>query len=165
MKKWTHTSEDWRTDTPDEEINVFRELMADNISKQDDGEVGIFWYDPKEQELFGVKSADVNDVEYYNSTLFDHAEVKTCRPLHYKVWEREYHRGKDKRFRGDYTLVPRGRVFYVQDKGFVVIVGDWIDQYPEAKDEILYEFNLPDDTEFRKDVHWDIGHGWSDKFM
>ena len=167
MKKWVHETEneDWRTDTADNLVNAVRELMAENIDKQDDGEVGIFWYAPKEQELFGVKSADVNDVEFYKSTLFDGAEVKTCRPLHYKVWEREYHRGKDKRFKGDYTLVPRGRVFYVKDKGFVVIVGDWIDEYPEAKEDILFEFNLPQDTEFKKDVHWNIGHGWSDKFI
>lgn len=116
-------------------------------------------------ELFGVKSADVDDVPYYKSALFGNAEVKTCRPLHYKIWEREHHRGKDDRFKGDYTLVPRGRVFYVKDKGFVVIVGDWIDDYPEAKAEIILEFNLPKDVKFKKDVHWNIGHEWSDKFI
>lgn len=165
MKKWKHESEDWRTDTSDQTINVFRELMANNIDKQDDPQVGIFWYDPQNEELFGIKSVPVNDISFYKSSLFDDAEVKTCTPLHYKVWDKEYHRGKDKRFKGDYTLVPRGRVFYVKDEGFIVVVGDWIDVYPEAKQEILYEFDLPEDTEFRKDVHWNIGHGWSDKFM
>lgn len=165
MKRYTHESEDWKTNTGDDDIDVFREVMAANISKQDDSEVGIFWYDVKSQELFGVKSADVEDVPFYKSTLFSGKEVKTCKPLHYKVWEKEYYRGKDKRFTGDYTLVPRGRVFYVKDKGFVVVVGSWITDYPEAKDEILFEFNLPEDTEFRQDVHWNIGHGWSDKFM
>lgn len=165
MKKWIHSEDDWSTNTNDPEINAFRELMTANISKQDDSEVGIFWYDPNEGSLFGVKSADVNDVPFYKSTLFDGSEVKTCNPLHYKVWEREHHRGKNKRFNGDYTLVPRGRVFYVKDKGFVVVVGDWIDDFPEAKEEILFEFNLPRDTEFKKDVHWNLGRGWSDKFM
>jgi len=165
MKRWIYENEDWRTDTDDNLINAFREVMTANIEKQDDGEVGIFWYDPKENELFGIKSADVDDVPFYKSTLFDGAEVKTCRPLHYKVWEREYHRGKDARFKGDYTLVPRGRIFYVKDTGFVVIVGDWIDDYPEAREEIIAEFNLPEDTKFKKDVHWSIGHGWNDKFM
>ena len=156
--------QDWNTDTSDSEINAFRELMAASIDKQDDAYVGIFWYDVNRQELFGVKSAALDDVPFYKSKLFDR-EVKTCRPLHYAVWNKEFHRKKDKRFVGDYTLVPRGRVFYVKDEGFVVVVGDWIDDYPEAKDEVLYEFNLPFDTEFKKDIHWNIGHGLSDKFI
>lgn len=157
-------SQDWDTTTNDPEINAFRELMADNIDKQDDSYVGIFWYDVNNNELFGVKSAALEDVNFHKSTLFDE-EVKTCRPLHYSVWDKEYHRKKDPRFSGDYTLVPRGRVFYVKNKGFIVVVGDWIDKYPEAKNEIIYEFNLPDNTEFKKDEHWNIGHGWSDKFI
>lgn len=162
MKKYIRN--DWDYSSSDE-INALKELMASNISKQDNGEVGIFWYDPEKDELFGVKSADVDDVKFYNSSLFNNVEVKTCRPLHYKVWEREYYRGKDKRFQGDYTLVPRGRVFYVKAQGFVVVVGDWIDTYPGAKEIILSEFNLPTDTVFKKDSHWNIGHGWSDKFI
>lgn len=154
---------DWEyTSTP--EVNALKELMKENMNHQDDAEVGIFWYDPEADDLFGVKSASVDDVPYYRSTLFG-TEVKTCKPLHYKVWEREYFRGKDKRFQGDYTRVPRGRIFYVKDRGFVVITGSWIDDYPEAKEIIRYEFKLPEDTEFQIDSHWDIGHGWSDKYM
>ena len=155
---------DWEYNSS-EDVNALKELMAENIQHQDDGEVGIFWYDPENDELFGVKSADVNDVPFYKSNLFNGKEVKTCRPLHYKVWEREYYRGKDKRFRGDYTLVPRGRVFFVKDEGFIVVVGEWINDYPTAKNIIIDEFNLPDQTEFKIDEHWAIGHGWSDKFM
>lgn len=164
MKRVVYAA-DWSYDSEDDSVNALKELMHENISRQDDPEVGIFWYDPEDESLFGVKSADVNDVDFYKSNLFNGQEVKTCRPLHYKVWEKEFYRGKDKRFQGDYTLVPRGRIFYVKDEGFVVIVGDWIDDYPEAKDEILYEFNLPKDTKFKKDIHWCLGHGWSDKFM
>lgn len=155
---------DWEYNSSDN-INALKELMAENIQHQDDSEVGIFWYDPENDELFGVKSADVNDVPFYKSNLFNSKEVKTCRPLHYKVWEKEYYRGKDKRFRGDYTLVPRGRVFFIKDEGFVVVVGDWINEYPQAKPLILEEFNLPENTEFMVDIHWSLGHGWSDKFM
>ena len=163
MKRLINSS-DWEYNS-DNNINALKELMTENIQHQDEGEVGIFWYDPTTDELFGVKSANVNDVEYYKSTIFEGQEVKTCRPLHYKVWDREYHRGKDKRFRGDYTKVPRGRVFYVKGQGFIVVVGDWINDYPEAKEDILFEFNLPDDTQFKIDSHWSINHGWSDKFM
>jgi len=155
---------DWEYNSS-EDINALKELMAENIQYQDDSEVGIFWYDPENDELFGVKSADVNDVAFYKSTLFGGKEVKTCRPLHYKVWEKEYYRGKDQRFHGDYTLVPRGRVFFVKDEGFIVVVGDWINDYPQAKLLIISEFNLPANTEFIIDTHWNLGHGWSDKFM
>ena len=163
MKRHIMAEEDWAP-TNNDELNSLKELMQDNVSKQDDIQVGIFWYDPEEDELFGVVTADVEDVPFYKSNLFN-TEVKTCRPLHYKVWERNSFKGKDKRFQGDYTLVPRGRVFYVKDKGPVVIVGDWINKYPSAKEQILLEFNLPQSTEFKKDIHWNIGHGWSDKFM
>lgn len=161
MKRFIRS--DWEYNSTDD-VNALKELMAANISRQEDPKVGIFWYDPEEQGLFGVRSADVEDVQFYHSNLFN-KEVKTCRPLHYKVWEKEFFRKKDKRFFGDYTLVPRGRIFYVKDEGFVVVVGSWIDDYPEAKDEILYEFDLPEDTVFHKDIHWSLGHGWSDKFM
>ena len=30
------------------------------------------------------------------------------------------------------------------------MVGDWIDDYPEVKDEIIFEFQLPENTEFIK---------------
>ena len=29
---------------------------------------------------------------------------------------------------------------------------------------IIEEFNLPNDVIFYRDIHWDIGHGWSDEF-
>lgn len=161
MKRYIR--DDWEyNSTP--EVNALKELMRANIEHQDDPEVGIFWYDTENDDLFGVKSSSVDELKYYHSTLFN-ADVKTCKALHYKVWEREYFRGKDKRFQGDYTQVPRGRIFYIKDKGFVVITGSWINDYPEAKSTILYEFKLPEDTEFQIDSHWDLGHGWSDLYM
>lgn len=163
MKRRVVCQDDWNY-TEDNDMSSFKELMSENMSHQEDGEVGIFWYDTEQDDLFGVRSASVEDVPFYKSNLFN-TQVKTCRPLHYKIWEKEYHRGRDKRFRGDYTLVPRGRIFYVKDRGFVVVVGDWIDDYPTAKELIIDEFNLPADAEFQKDIHWNIGHGWSDKFM
>lgn len=72
-------------------------------------------------------------------------------------------KNKDSRFQAKYTDVPRGCVFEVEDQGFIVCVGKWINDYPEAKAEILYEFQLPNDTEFVIDSHWDLGYGWSDK--
>lgn len=156
-------SEDWRTDTDNPMINAFRELMKYNNQFQDDPYVGIFWYDTVKDELFGVYSVLAMDCDPYFSKLF-HANVRTTRMLHQRMWDKESHHPKrGVRFKGDYTLVPRGRVFEVENRGFVVCVGSWINDYPQAKDEILYEFQLPDNTEFMIDSHWDLGHGWSDK--
>ena len=61
--------------------------------------------------------------------------------------------------------VPRGRVFEFKNEGFKVYTGKWIDNYPQVKDLIIEEFQLPkEDTEFRQDYHWDIGHGWINEF-
>ena len=164
MKRIVSDHEDWRTDTSDKMSNGFRQLMIENNQYQDDPYVGIFWYDTDQDDLFGVKMTLAEDVSFYYSTLFN-ANVKTCKPLHYKVWEKEFHRGKDKRFQGDYTKIPRGRVFEIENVGFIVTVGEWINDYPQAKELIIDEFQLPENTEFKVDSHWNIGHGWSDKFM
>ena len=156
LKKNLPDSEDWK------KTDAFREVMADNNQYVDDPYVGLFWYDSDNQELFGVYSVLAEDTNWYYSDTF-HENVRTCRPLHYALWQKGVNKGRDSRYKADYTSVPRGRVFEVQNQGFVVCVGHWIEQYSEAKGVILTEFQLPDDTEFRIDSHWDLGHGWSDK--
>ena len=154
-------SEDWKTDTADSETNAFRQLMIDNAEVQDDPYVGIFWYDTYNSELFGIVKALASDIPYKMTDLFSH-KARTCTPLHEKVWRKaQYKKNPDPRFNRDYTKVPRGRVFEVEDEGFVVCIGSWIDDYPEAKDLILDEFELPDTTRFKIDTHWELGHGWS----
>lgn len=140
--------------------------MLENIDIQDDAYLGPFWYDKNKNELFGVVKALATDCQWYNNTEFGET-VRTGRALHQAIWKKESYRGKDKRFTGDYRWVPRGRVFEFKGESerYIVCTGDWIDKYPEAKLEILYEFNLPEDkTTFIKNEHWDLGHGWSKEF-
>lgn len=147
------------------EANSAMELMLSNDSVQDDAYVGCFWYDKNRKELFGVNKTLHTDVPYYYSTQFDR-NVRTGRALHKNIWEKEFYRKKDKRFLGNYTLVPRGRVFEFDGIGFIVFCGTWINDNPEAKAEIIDEFQLPEDkTEFVIDPHWNIGHGWSNDYM
>lgn len=146
----------------DQTTNDMMNAMLESRDSQDEPLVGCFWYDPDNDELFGVASEPADTAKCYNSE-FGKA-TRTGRRLHEQIWQKEYHKGKDKRFQGDYTQIPRGRVFLIEDQ-FIVMVGDWIHKYPQAKDEILYEFQLPDSTEFREDVHWDIGHGWSNELI
>lgn len=150
-------------DRENETTNAALDVMANNDIYQDKPSLGIFWYDPNKKELYGVESTMADDIEYYLSPQWQ-KEVRTTRRLHKHIWEKQFHRGKDKRFSGDYTMKPRGRVFEFKDEGFIVFTGSWINDYPEAKDEIIYEFQLPADTKFVQDEHWDLGHGWSNEF-
>ena len=43
------------------------------------------------------------------------------------------------------------------------MTGDWIEQYPALKADIIAEFQLPEEnTIFLKGEHWQLGHGWSE---
>jgi len=135
------------------------EYMKNNFDKQDEAFVGIFWYDKNAKELFGIVK---EDPEYVKPNQYGD---KTGKTLHRDFWQRQYHRAKAKgiktQFNGDYTQIPRGRVWQTGNKKTVVTVGEWINDFPEAKELVIFEFNLPDDTEFRIDPHWNIGSGWS----
>ena len=144
--------------------NAAIDVMRHNMQYQEEPLVGIFWYDVNNDELFGVQSTPAREAQWYSSPQFG-KKVKTEARLHKQIWQKEFFKKKDKRFFGDHTLTPRGRIFEFEDEGFKVYTGDWIDNYPNVKDLILYEFQLPEEnTEFVKDFHWDIGHGWSDEF-
>ena len=148
----------------DEESNTVMDAMRDSFDKQEDAYLGAFWYDPNKQEIYGQKPALASDCPWYKSSEFG-TEVRTGRALHKSIWAKESKRGKDNRFSGNYTLKPRGRVFEFKDKGYKICVGNWIDNYPEAIDEIILEFQLPrENTEVIKNKHWDLGHGWSNEF-
>jgi hypothetical protein len=164
MKLRIPESSDWNTNTTNIKVNELRKLMIENNDYVDDPCVGIFWYDLNENELFGIRSNIAEDINFYYSDMLNQY-VRTTKFLHYAVWQKECNRGKDDRFQTlNYTEYPRGRIFEIKDKGFEVYVGNWINDYPECKELILDEFQLPrNKTEFVIDIHWDLGHGWSDK--
>jgi hypothetical protein len=138
-----------------------------SMAESDKPQIGIFWFDKDEFELFGVHKRDAD------LTPLDKFGRKVYNKLHYQTWSKDKFRAQAlgenyERFLGDYTKTPRGRVNQEGDK-FLVYVGNWINE-PYAKKEILAnlikaEFNLPD-FDFVIDSHWDLGHGFSgDKFM
>lgn len=147
----------------DNKINAGIECMARNLETQSDPMVGIFWYDQYNDELFGVNSVYASELDFYDSSLFSES-VKTSKLLHKTKWEKEYFRKKDKRFTGDYTKVPRGRVFEIKDSGFCICVGTWIKDHINVIEMVKEEFQLPENTIIKIDSHWDIGHGWSEEF-
>ena len=65
--------------------------------------------------------------------------------------------------RTDYLRPNAGGVFYQPaDDQYIIAVGTWIDQSPEAIEQIIDEFDLPrEKTIVKKAPHWDIGQTWS----
>ncbi|MDR1682767.1 MAG: hypothetical protein LBS25_05200 [Candidatus Symbiothrix sp.] len=130
------------------------DIMDKFLDSQEDPKVGIFWYDPVRQELFGVRSEFASDILH-----------ATTRVLHYQVWAKESNRLRGKGlplgvWSGSYVDVPRGRVFKEGD-GFVIKVGSWIKDYPEAEQLIKEEFDLSDANSYISiDHHWEIGQGY-----
>ena len=125
--------------------------------------IGIFWYDPADGTLFGVRKKEitpkmVEDAADKGLPFINYPQ------LHRQVWAKEYFKAqathKETKFKGDYTMIPRGRVAWNIDK-FIVLVGHWAEPLiPQLTTLIEEEFSLPY-FEFVYDEHWDLGHGWS----
>lgn len=138
-------------------------LMSANRGKDSEPKVGIFWYNRAKNELYGVVSHKVSDYSRANAS---DGRI-TCSEMHEDIWKREYRKQK---YHGDgsgpyvgaYQDKPRGRVFYnIDSDTYEVAVGKWLDEYPQAYDLILEEFNLPEDkTSPKYAIHWDIGMSW-----
>jgi hypothetical protein len=147
------------------ELDEAMRLMESNRGKDQEPKVGIFWYSPQRNDLFGVISHRVSDYVKPNSR----SEFGTisCSEMHEDVWKKEHRRQKYKNggigpFVGAYEMVPRGRIFYnPETKVFTIAVGSWIEQYPQAVSLIVDEFNLNDTPyEVKTAHHWDIGQKW-----
>lgn len=135
------------------EHNEFINIMSEGLHN-DDPKVGIFWYNPTTNELFGVVSLSLDDPDVTSCS-----DGKTCKILHKKKWQQEYRKLK---YIGAYENKPRGRIFY-KDNKFLITVGSWINDAENYKAIELIEktFDLTnEDTEIVEDSHWDIGSGW-----
>ena len=139
-----------------EELDDAMRLMQSNRGKGDEPMVGIFWYSPGRNELFGVRSHRISDYKHANSR----SEFGSI--------SKEYHRQRYKNdgigpYLGAYEMTPRGRIFYNPETDvYTIAVGAWIEQYPQAVPVIVDEFNLSGTTYVVKTAHhWDIGQKWN----
>ena len=111
------------------------EIMKEGLHNEDP-KVGIFWYNPQRNELFGVVALSLDDPEINN--------LNTSKYI------------------GAYEDKPRGRVFF-KDNKFIITVGSWINENDNyrAIDLVEETFDLTnEDTEIVVDSHWEIGSGW-----
>ena len=141
----------------------FINIMFQNLHNKDP-KVGIFWYNPVINELFGVVALSLDDPEVTNCPL-----GKTCKILHKNKWAKEFRilKYKEKKantfpYIGQYEDKPRGQIFY-KNNIFYITVGNWIydDENYRAIDLIEEQFDLTNEnTEIVEDSHWDIGSGW-----
>jgi hypothetical protein len=122
-------------------------------------EVGLFWYHPVLEELFEV---------YSMPAILLKEKQFTYPKLHKTIWQKLHHSAINREQKGlpydpiylmDYTQVPRGRVFFINEI-FYVFVGEWITN--DIKKMIIKQFNLKNSqVVFKTDIHWNLGHGWS----
>ena len=149
-----------------------KEFCSAMIGFMDNGkpQLGIFWFDKSSKSLFGVEKIDSDKVPFINGKA-------TIGKLHKTYWQKQHHRALkennvDSIFykEHNYTMIPRGRIFLDEETlTYQVCVGHWI----EDKDfdiqhfRVLLEdeFNLPENFEFVEDIHWDLGHGWSEEII
>jgi hypothetical protein len=149
----------------DDQYREAIDTMERNRGKGDEPKVGIFWYNATLKELFGVVTHKRSDYLRPNAG----GGLITCSEMHEDVWKKEfrrqkYHGGGVGPFKGEYQMKPRGRVFYNPGNDqYIIAVGSWIEQSPEAVDLIIEEFDLPRErTVVQKATHWDIGQTWND---
>ena len=149
----------------DEQYREAIATMQRNRGAGEEPKVGIFWWNATLKELFGIVTHKRTDYLRPNAG----GGLITCSEMHEDVWKKEfrrqkYHGGGIGPFKGEYQMKPRGRVFYSPaDDQYIIAVGSWIDQNPEAIAAIIEEFDLPSEkTIVQKATHWDIGQTWAD---
>ena len=109
--------------------------------------VGIFWYDPEDNTLFGVRKKELTP------QMVEESRAKGVDVIDYPI-SSLLHQPSDIKQR------ECGRVAWNVNK-FIVLVGKWAEPIQEELTELLeQEFSLPY-FEFVYDHHWDLGHGWS----
>lgn len=147
----------------EDEYNSVMKLMSSNRGKDSEPKVGIFWYNRANKTLFGVVSRRLSD---YTKANASDGRI-TCSEMHEDVWKKAYYKQRFENngvgpFIGAYQDKPRGRIFYnIENDVFEVAVGKWLEEFPEAYDLILKEFDLPPEkTQPKYAVHWDIGMSW-----
>lgn len=145
-----------------EEYKEALDFMSKSLV-QEQGNVGIFWYNTATHQLYGVHKESP-----YDKNINCGDGLISCSLLHKNLWKKEFYNQKFTKtsgpFVGDYKDRPRGRVFYnPRNKQFIVCVDSWIHDNTEAIDVIVEEFGLENENyEFTIQEHWELGMGYGE---
>ncbi|MCM1169061.1 MAG: hypothetical protein NC324_03895 [Bacteroides sp.] len=142
------------------EHDLVMEAMAQYLDDSKP-QLGIFWFDPEKGELLFPQGCDYDSIKAEGLVTFG--------KLHQTFWKKEAYKArakgeKNSLFYQDYTMIPRGRVFYdTRTRCFSVKVGSWYKPHEAVLRALLaVEFNLPEDFAFDVDIHWELGNGWDE---
>jgi hypothetical protein len=131
------------------------DFMAAQLNAGPQAKVGIFWYNKEKDSLFLVQTVDCKYAPSYNGK-------KTINTLHKFVWQKSEIKGE---VCGDYTEIPRGRVFFNEKTNtFEIMLGHWAEEYglDHIVDLVINEFDLQNQKVVSIfDKHWEIGQGFS----
>lgn len=115
-------------------------------------QVGIFWYSPAAHDLFGKVQKRVDECPQ--------TPMVTCPELHKHIWQKEFNKQRFKNdvkgpFHGNWKDTPRGRIFYdTAQNQYIICVGSWIQEYPDAIDLIVDQYQL-------NSVQYDFVGNWA----
>lgn len=107
-----------------DDLNFSHEAIIETMkndfeySEKEHPQIGIFWYDTNNNQLFGINKMDEELKDFVKNS--DNEDVKSYPKMHKQIWKKESFRGRDKRFVGDYTLIPRGRVSYIKNRVYSI---------------------------------------------
>lgn len=147
---------------------TLRNAQMEDMQKFDEQmpSVGIFWYDEENHSFFGVRKAPLTPKQVEDAAEKGLPFINYPH-LHRQIWAKEFFKAQAKKeetkFKGDYTLIPRGRVSWNINK-FIVFVGKWAEPIQEELTSLIEQHFFLPYFEFVYDEHWDIGHGWSGDF-
>ncbi len=131
--------------TDDDLHQELMEVMEANLGEQERPKVGIFWCSSQIKDVFGVLARDAED-----QARITKGNAVSCNELHKNLWKKKTNyynnHGGNPLYAGEYKDTPRGRVFYLPaNNEYVIMVGSWIDEHPEAVERIKEAFDLTDE--------------------
>ena len=128
------------------------DYMKSNINKNP-AQVGTFFYDTTKDKLFLVDTMSTE----YAPTFGSGKGKRTTDKLHRDIWADEW-------MVGDFTMTPRGRVFYDNaTNSYEIMVGHWADEYPNVLSLVKKRFHLENEKcELKYGEHWEIGNGFNE---
>ena len=128
------------------------DYMKSNLNKSP-AQVGTFFYDTINNKLILIDSMSTK----YAPTFGSGKGRRTTDKLHKDIWN-------DEGMAGDFTMCPRGRVFYDNARNtYEIMVGHWADEYPNILDLVKKRFHLENENcELKYGEHWEIGNGFDE---